>query len=407
MSTPTNDYQTHAKATLSLLEFVALMALLSSLVALCIDAILPALSQIGTALNSSGAQQNHLMISLFFIGMAFGQLFFGPFADTKGRRATIMLGLVIFALGTGICMVANSMEMMLFGRFVQAFGVSGPRISCMAIIRDIYVGNQMAKVMSFIMMVFIMVPMIAPIMGQLIMQLFNWWYILVAFLVIGLLTGIWFMLRQPETLTKANRQPFSMTQATISAKFILLHRQVMAYIGVMGCIFGAFLAYISASQTIYQEMYDMGDWFPYIFATLAFSIGIASYINSQLVERFGMVRLCHIALYGHIVVSFFILLMALYYDGMPPIAMFIASLFIDFFFVGIIFGNMNSLAMQPLGQVAGMGAALIGAISSAISVPIAIFVDSFLTTNILPIIIGFLIFGLISLLLFKLAGRAE
>lgn len=407
MSTPTNDYQTHAKATLSLLEFVALMALLSSLVALCIDAILPALSQIGTALNSSGAQQNHLMISLFFVGMAFGQLFFGPFADTKGRRATIMLGLVIFALGTGICMVANSMEMMLFGRFVQAFGVSGPRISCMAIIRDIYVGNQMAKVMSFIMMVFIMVPMIAPIMGQLIMQLFNWWYILVAFLVIGLLTGIWFMLRQPETLTKANRQPFSMTQATISAKFILLHRQVMAYIGVMGCIFGAFLAYISASQTIYQEMYDMGDWFPYIFATLAFSIGIASYINSQLVERFGMVRLCHIALYGHIVVSFFILLMALDFDGMPPIAMFVASLFIDFFFVGIIFGNMNSLAMQPLGQVAGMGAALIGAISSAISVPIAIFVDSFLTTNILPIIIGFLIFGLISLLLFKLAGRAE
>ncbi|CAI8204149.1 MAG: Bicyclomycin resistance protein [Glaciecola sp. HTCC2999] len=407
MSTPTNDYQTHAKATLSLLEFVALMALLSSLVALCIDAILPALSQIGTALNSSGAQQNHLMISLFFVGMAFGQLFFGPFADTKGRRATIMLGLVIFALGTGICMVANSMEMMLFGRFVQAFGVSGPRISCMAIIRDIYVGNQMAKVMSFIMMVFIMVPMIAPIMGQLIMQLFNWWYILVAFLVIGLLTGIWFMLRQPETLTKANRQPFSMTQATISAKFILLHRQVMAYIGVMGCIFGAFLAYISASQTIYQEMYDMGDWFPYIFATLAFSIGIASYINSQLVERFGMVKLCHIALYGHIVVSFFILLMALDFDGMPPIAMFVASLFIDFFFVGIIFGNMNSLAMQPLGQVAGMGAALIGAISSAISVPIAIFVDSFLTTNILPIIIGFLIFGLISLLLFKLAGRAE
>lgn len=407
MSTPTNDYQTHAKATLSLLEFVALMALLSSLVALCIDAILPALSQIGTALNSSGAQQNHLMISLFFVGMAFGQLFFGPFADTKGRRATIMLGLVIFALGTGICMVANSMEMMLFGRFVQAFGVSGPRISCMAIIRDIYVGNQMAKVMSFIMMVFIMVPMIAPIMGQLIMQLFNWWYILVAFLVIGLLTGIWFMLRQPETLTKANRQPFSMSQATISAKFILLHRQVMAYIGVMGCIFGAFLAYISASQTIYQEMYDMGDWFPYIFATLAFSICIASYINSQLVERFGMVKLCHIALYGHIVVSFFILLMALYYDGMPPIAMFIASLFIDFFFVGIIFGNMNSLAMQPLGQVAGMGAALIGAISSAISVPIAIFVDSFLTTNILPIIIGFLIFGLMSLLLFKLAVRAE
>lgn len=407
MTTPTNDYTTHAKATLSLPEFVALMAMLSSLVALCIDAILPALNQIGTALNSSGSQQNHLMISLFFVGMGFGQLFFGPYADTKGRRASILLGLAIFAVGTGICMVATSMEMMLLGRFVQAFGVSGPRISCMAIIRDIYVGNQMAKVMSFIMMVFIMVPMIAPIMGQLIMQAFNWWYILVAFLVIGALTGIWFMLRQPETLTKANRQPFSMTQAKISAKFILTHRQVMAYIGVMGCVFGAFLAYISASQTIYQEMYDMGDWFPYIFATLAFSIGIASFINSQLVERFGMFKLCHIALYGHIVVSLLILIMALYYDGMPPIMLLIGTLFVDFFFVGIIFGNMNSLAMEPLGQVAGIGAALIGAISSAISVPIAIVVDSFLTTNILPIIIGFFIFGMVSLMLFKVGSPSE
>ena len=281
MTSPTDDYTVHAKPTLPMVEFIALMAMLTSLVALCIDAILPALSIIGDELNSSGSQQNHFLVSIFFVGMAFGQLFFGPFADSKGRRASILLGLAIFSIGTIICMLAMNMEMMLFGRFVQAFGVSGPRISAMAIIRDIYVGDQMAKVMSFIMMVFVLVPMLAPVIGQLIMQFAGWWYILVG-----------------------------------------------------------------------------------------------------------------------------LLILTLYYSGLPPVGMFIGGLFVDFFFVGILFGNMNSLAMQPLGQVAGIGAALIGAISSAIAVPIALFIDSYLNGTITPIIIGFSFFGVVSLMLFQFAGKS-
>jgi len=407
MTTPADDYTVHAKPTLPMVEFIALMAMLTSLVALCIDAILPALSIIGAELNSTGSQQNHFLVSIFFVGMAFGQLFFGPFADTKGRRASILLGLFIFSVGTIICMLANTMEMMLFGRFVQAFGVSGPRISAMAVIRDIYVSDRMAKVMSFIMMVFVLVPMLAPIMGQWIMQFFGWWYILVGFLIMGAVTGIWFMLRQPETLAKAVRRPFSLTQTRESAIYILTHRQVMAYIILTGCIFGAFLSYISASQTVFQEMYNMGEWFPYIFATLAFSIGIASFTNAQLVEKFGMLRLCHIALHGHILTSFALLIMTLYFSGLPPVGLFIGGLFIDFFFVGILFGNMNSLAMQPLGQVAGIGAALIGAISSAIAVPIALFIDSFLQSTITPIIVGFCFAGVVSLMLFQYAGKTD
>ncbi len=403
MTIPTEDYKAHAQPTLSMTEFVALMAMLTSLVALCIDAMLPALNIIGNELNSTGSQQNHLIVTIFFVGMAFGQLFFGPFADTRGRRSSILLGLLIFCIGTVVCMLATSMEMMLFGRFVQAFGVAGPRISAMAIIRDIYVGATMAKVMSFIMMVFILVPMLAPILGQLVIQISGWWYILVWFLVIGVFTGSWFMLRQPETLTRDMRRPFSFTEIKEAAGFILTHRQVMAYILLMGCIFGAFLAYISASQTIFQTIYNMGDWFPYIFATLAFSIGFASFINSQLVERIGMLRLCHIALHGHIVMSCCLLISAVVFAGIPPIELFIGGLFIDFFFVGILFGNMNALAMQPLGQVAGVGAALIGAISSAMAVPIALIIDSFLAATITPIVTGFIVFGIVSLMLFKFA----
>ena len=148
------------------------MAFLTSLVALSIDAMLPALNQIGEDLGSQSPQQTHLMVSLFFLGMAFGQLYYGPYSDTKGRRAAILSGLVIFAIGTLVCMFATNMEIMLVGRVIQAFGVSGPRIATIALIRDQYEGEAMARVMSFMMMVFILVPMIAPIFGQTIMLFF-------------------------------------------------------------------------------------------------------------------------------------------------------------------------------------------------------------------------------------------
>lgn len=168
------------------------MALLTSLVALSIDAMLPALSIIGTELNSSSAQQTFLVVSLFFAGMAVGQLFFGPFADARGRRLTILVGLVIFLAGTLICYLSTTIEVLLVGRLVQAVGVSGPRIASMPMIRDLYVGESMARVMSFITVVFILVPMIAPLVGQAVMIWYGWRQIFVVFAIVTLITGIWF-----------------------------------------------------------------------------------------------------------------------------------------------------------------------------------------------------------------------
>ena len=162
------------KDDIGLFEFVTLMALMTSLVALSIDAVLPALSQIGMDLAVTDPQENHLIVSLFFIGMACGQLYYGPLSDSKGRRYAIISGLAIFAIGSLICIFAKSLEIMLLGRVIQAFGVSGPRIATLAVIRDKYAGEAMARVMSFIMMVFILVPMLAPIFGQSILFWFSW-----------------------------------------------------------------------------------------------------------------------------------------------------------------------------------------------------------------------------------------
>ena len=222
-----NTIAVNNKPKLGLVEFVALMAFMTSLVALAIDAMLPALNQIGSDLNSDSPQQTHLIISLFFVGMAFGQLYFGPYSDAKGRRRAILTGLIIFAIGTLVCMFAQNMTVMLLGRIVQAFGVSGPRIATIAVIRDQYAGEAMARVMSFIMMVFILVPMIAPAFGQAILALLSWQHIFTSFLLIGSGIGIWFFSRQAETLPKHKRKPFSWPSLFSSSKFILTHKEVM------------------------------------------------------------------------------------------------------------------------------------------------------------------------------------
>mgnify|MGYP001403466414 CR=1 FL=1 len=398
---------THVKPALGLPEFIALMALMTSLVALSIDAMLPALDAIGTAMGAKDIHESHLIVSLFFGGMAVGQLFFGPYCDTRGRREAIILGLVIFAVGTVVCMLADDMQTMLIGRVIQAFGVSGPRIASTAVIRDQFAGEAMARVMSFIMMVFILVPMLAPIIGQTVMDLSSWFHIFTLFLVVASLTGAWFFTRQGETLPRSKRKPFSVQQFIASSRFILTHPEVMGYTFAMACIFGAFLAYLSASQTIFQVFYNVGDMFPYIFATLAFSIGLASYFNGKMVMKFGMRRLCRFALKGANGFACVYLALLLIFDGLPPLWLTVSTMFVGFFFVGILFGNLNAMAMQPLGEMAGLGAAIIGSFSSLFSVPIALFVDSFLAGNLLPIGYGFSVFFALSYVAVRFAEKVR
>ncbi|MFQ3235162.1 MAG: DHA1 family bicyclomycin/chloramphenicol resistance-like MFS transporter [Paraglaciecola sp.] len=405
MSTSRQQTKTKTKPALGLVEFVALMAMMTSLVALSIDAMLPALNQIAVELDISDPQKTHLIVSLFFIGMALGQLYYGPLSDDKGRRYAIISGLIVFGIGTVVCMQADSLTVLLIGRVIQAFGVSGPRIAALAVIRDQYQGEAMARVMSFIMMVFILVPMLAPTFGQAVLEVSSWRHIFTSFLFIGLITGIWYFLRQPETLPKDKRTPFSWQQLWISSRFILTHKLAMFYTLSMGLIFGAFLAYISASQTVFQNIYDTGEMFPRYFAFLAFSIGLASFINGSLVMRLGMRKLCTWAIFGWLGFSILLTIICLIYQGVPPLNYFIAVLFAAFFCIGILFGNLNSMAMQPLGETAGLGAAIIGSLSSVIAVPTAVFIGSYIAYTITPIALGFVFFGSLSLTFFWLAER--
>ncbi len=398
MKTANASVSLPAEARLPLLEFILLMAFLTSLVALSIDAMLPALDQIGIELNSESNQQTYFIVSIFFIGMAFGQVFFGPFADARGRRLTILVGLIIFLIGTAVCYAATSIEELLIGRTIQAFGVSGPRVATMALIRDLYSGNEMARVMSFTMVIFILVPMLAPLVGQVVMLHFGWRHIFTVFAVVAAISAIWFFSRQKETLIRSRRSKFNFRQFFRSIRWLVTQPAVMGPAIGMGLIFGAFLAYLSSSQTIFQVIYDTGDYFPLLFAILAFSIGIASLFNGIMVVRLGILRLVKAALIMTVVFGAILTFIGLIFDGIPPLWLFVTVMFFGFFFIGILFGNLNSLAMVPVGHMAGVGAAFIGSFTSLLAVPIATIINIFMTDNVQPIGYGFLIFGILTLL---------
>ncbi len=389
------------------IEFVGLMACLTSLVALSIDAMLPALGHIGQAYGVDDHNQLHLVVSLFFLGLAVGQLIYGPVADAKGRRFAILSGMGIFVVGTVLCLLADSLESLLIGRVIQAVGVSGPRVATMALIRDKHEGPAMARIMSFIMMVFILVPMLAPVVGQAVLVWFSWRHIFTMFALFAFLVGGWFYFRQPETLSIDKRKPFRLAVLAESLRIIVSSRQVMGYTLAMGCIFGAFLAYLSGSQTLFQEIYDTGEYFPLCFALLAFGIGFSSFVNGKLVSRIRMTKLCAAAISGWIVCSGILLLLAHYCNGKPPLWALLTMLLLAFFCVGILFGNLNALAMQPLGRMAGLGAAVIGALSNGMAVPISITIGSRVHASVIPLAEGFLIFGVLTALMLRWAAKAK
>jgi DHA1 family bicyclomycin/chloramphenicol resistance-like MFS transporter len=392
---------------LSLFEFVTLMAALTSLIALSIDAMLPALQQIGDELGANDPNQAHLIVSLFFIGSGVGQLFFGPFSDAYGRRPTVFFGLIIFVAGSLLCMWTTSMEGMLAGRIIQALGASGPRIAALAMVRDKYAGEAMARIVSFIMVVFILVPLIAPLVGQIILVYWEWRAIFWFFVLFALMGGGWCYLRQSETCPPDKRHPMQWAHFFNSCRLILTHPPVMGYTLASGFIFGAFLGYVSASQTLLQVIYDTGKAFPFYFALLALSVGIASFVNGKLVVKLGMKKLVYLSLYGLTACSCIQLILTSLSEGKPHFGMLLTILFISFFCVGMLFGNLKATAMKPLGDIAGLGTALVSSLSTFVSVPIAVIISGYISETVTPIALGFLVFSLLSLLSIKLAENAQ
>jgi len=378
-------------------EFITLTALMMSLVALAIDTMLPALSVIGRDLGVIEENTSQLIISIFFLGMASGQLLYGPVSDSTGRKPAIYLGYGLFITGCLLSLSAPNFPVMLAGRFLQGFGTAGPRIVSIAIVRDRYEGSSMARVMSFVMTVFILVPIIAPALGQEVLLLSGWRAIFGAFLALALLSLAWFIIRQPETLEREKRIPFSVKRITATVRIILGNRSALGYAITAGLVSGFFLGYLNSAQQIFQEEYSLGRQFPLYFAALALSIGGASFFNARLLRRHTMQWLSRRALLFISAFSAAFFLLVLQQQGDPPLPALMVYLFVTFFSTGILFGNLNALAMETLGSIAGIGAGIVGSLSTFISLIIGTAIGQNYDGTLRPLTAGFLILSLASL----------
>ncbi|WP_119389509.1 multidrug effflux MFS transporter [Taklimakanibacter lacteus] len=388
-------------------EFIALIALTFSLIAMSIDSMLPALGDIANDLGARDPNDRQLVLTAFFGGLTLGQFIYGPISDSTGRKPAMYAGIICFIAGGLICALTHDFTTLILGRVLQGFGAAGPRIVAMAMVRDLYAGRAMARIMSFVMAVFILVPILAPSIGQLMLLFASWRGIFYGLVIVGIIDFLWLATRQEETLKPADRVPLSLGHILRATREALSNRVTLGYTLATGFVFGAFISYLGTSQQIFQEQYGTGKLFALFFGILAAGIGLASIVNAKLVMRFGMRNLSKWALWSACLLSVGFLGVAYLLDGHPPLWAFVSFMTVLFFFNGLLFGNYNALAMEPMGHIAGVAAAVTGSLSSLVAVSAGTPIGRLYDGTVIPLIAGFACMGLAALLATEWAERGR
>lgn len=381
------------------LEFIVLMAAMTALDAFSIDGMLPALDNIASDLNVVVENHRQYVVTSLFFGFSVGVLIYGFLSDQYGRRMPVVAGFVVFFFGSLLCIFANTFTMLLAGRVLQGLGAAGPYVLATAIVRDLYKGRDMAQVMSLISAVFIGVPMVAPFLGQGVMMLAGWRSFFIVLAIYACLVLAWFWFRQKETLLPEHRQALSVLVIKKSVVEALTHTQFLRYLFAMSVAMGAFIAYLSTAQQTFQVIYNFGNWFPLVFASIASVFGIGSVLNARWVHSVGSARLVHRALSVIVLVSGAYALANLFVGGLPPVWVHLAYLCVFVFCFAFLFGNITSLALEQMGHIAGSASSLFNSISTIIAIGIAITIGALLDDHVQPIIVGFGIFCAIALVL--------
>lgn len=371
------------------IEFVALMAMLTATVAFSIDAMLPALPEIGQSLTPDDINRAQLVVTSFLLGLGTGTFVAGPLSDSCGRKTVILAGAVVYVASAVFAMTSDTLWMLVAARTCQGFGAAGARIVALAIIRDMYSGREMARLVSFVMMVFTLIPAIAPLVGSGIIALAGWHGIFVSFICFALVSSLWLVLRLPEPLPRERRKHFDPQTLARAAKEVLSLHMVRISVLVQALCFATLFSSISSIQQVIGDSFGRADQFPLWFCLIALVAGTGSMLNATLVVRLGMRRLIQTALAAQIGLS--LLAWALLSLDLPAdlrFGIYIAWQTSVFFQASMTLGNLTALAMEPLGHIAGTAASVINGLATVGSVLLAIPVGLSFDGTPMPLVIG-------------------
>ncbi|NNC74464.1 MAG: multidrug effflux MFS transporter [Acidimicrobiia bacterium] len=384
------------------------MATVIGLTALSIDLMLPAFDDMRADFGlAADATETASIVTVFFFGLAIAQLVYGPLADRFGRKPVVYGGMVVFVLGAVGAAFSPTLGWMLVFRFIWGVGAAGPRVIALSVIRDIYEGDRMARIMSFIAAVFIFVPIIAPTIGALLLEFVSW---RVLFLLVAASTGgvaLW-LTRLPETLHEEYRIPrLKVATVTHAIRAVVTNRQAVGYTMGMTLAFGALVSYLAGSELVWDDVYGRGDQFPLIFGGLAAAIGFAILMNGIFVDRVGARRIVHVALFSYAGISGAALILAISGGGIPGFWPFVVLLGLAMASHGLFIPNARSIAILPLGQVAGTASAVIGSFSLLGASIIGTITDGLFDGTVVPMISTFFLGSLGALIIIIVTERGR
>ena len=393
----------------SLVELVGVLAMMSATVAFAIDAMLPAFPLIAAELSADAPNRVQLIVATFMMGLGLGTLVVGPLSDAYGRQTVAIWGTALIVICALVSAVAPSLEVLLVARFVQGLGSAGPRVAAMAIVRDLFRGREMAKIMSFVIFVFTLAPIFAPSIGWALSWAFGWHAIFVSFAVFSLVSTGWLVRRLPETLRPENTRPFNLRKLFSGVKEIFSIRHVVLTMMAQTLVFAILMSALMSSQQVFHEVFDQGARFHLWFGLMAILAAGSNLVNASLVMRFGMKTMVKWALIGQGALTF-VFLVALVTGSLPAGWLFPVG-FIwytsVFYLAGFGIGNLASLAMEPLGHMAGLAASIVAAIPTVVSMAIAVPVGQAFNGTMIPLTTSVLLLGAVALLLIMRLADSE
>ena len=385
-------------------EFVVLMATLMSLNALAIDAMVPALPAIGEALDVGTENQRQLVVSLYVIGFGTTQLLYGPLADRFGRKPVLIVGLLLYVFFGLLCAVASSFLLLLAARMAQGAAAASSRVLVISIVRDRYEGAAMARLMSLVFMVFLLMPVAAPAFGQLTLMVAPWRWIFYGLAGFAVLALIWVVVRLPETLHPEFRRPFSLAAIVSGARETLTNRISLGYTLAMTVMLGALMGYINSIQQIVFDVFRRPELIALTFAGVAVPMAATSYLNSRLVMRLGIRRIAHSGIILFTLLAGLHLLLA---ELGETLWLFVAMQGLIMACFGLASSNCGSLAMQPLGHIAGTASSVQGTISTILGATLGIFIGQGFNGTTAPLVLGYFILGLAALAIVAITERGR
>lgn len=394
-----------SKLSISMREFVTMMAAIFGLQALGIDTMLPALETIATQYDVQNANDQQYIIFAFVLGFGFPQLIFGPISDRYGRKILLQAGLIGYVITSALCMIAPSFAMLLILRLLQGMCCAATRVSAGAIIRDLSKGRAMARILSLVYTTFMIVPIIAPAIGTLILVYLPWPWIFGVLGIFAAVLFVWISFRLPMTLSDEDRRPISLPVIFEGFRRVVTHRTSFGYMLASGVIFGCLFAFVAASEQIFDEVFHRSENFWAYFAGVAGVLAVMNYSNSRVVERYGMRRISHAVVLSFIILTLINLILMHLTD--QDFWIFYTLFALAFGCFGMMGANFASLALEPMGEVAGTANAVYGFFTMTISVLLGALVAGQFDGTVRPLLIGFVGLGVASLLIILITERGR